>query len=179
MTMVIPAVRNYEVLEYLKSSESDAVFLLSCSILNLKYYVSYIKKLNKKVFLHVDLIKGLKPDKYALEYLKEDVGVEGIISTHLSILKSAKALDFYVVQRIFLVDSSAFKNGLNQAKDLKPDFIEIMPGILMEEVIKDVVREFELPIIAGGLIRTKEQVERIISAGAYAVSTSEVKLWSL
>lgn len=51
-----------------------------------------------------------------------------------------------------------------------------MPGI-MPSIIKQLVEEIEFPIIAGGLIQTREDAEIAIRAGASAISTSHYEVW--
>ena len=60
----------------------------------------------------------------------------------------------------------------------KADMIEIMPGIIYK-VIKSLKGKIDLPIVAGGLIQTKEEVLSAIRAGAYVVSTGNSSLWNL
>ena len=53
--------------------------------------------------------------------------------------------------------------------------IEIMPG-----VIGKIIKRFSMgtiPVIAGGLIETKNEVTDAIRQGAIAVSTGNQKLW--
>lgn len=65
---------------------------------------------------------------------------------------------------------------MNESIDLsKPDMIEIMPG-----VIGKIIKRFSMgtiPVIAGGLIETKNEVTDAIRQGAIAVSTGNQKLW--
>lgn len=51
-----------------------------------------------------------------------------------------------------------------------------MPGI-MPSIIKQLAEEIEFPIIAGGLIQTREDAEIAIRAGASAISTSHYEVW--
>jgi glycerol uptake operon antiterminator len=58
----------------------------------------------------------------------------------------------------------------------QPDYLEVLPGI-MPEIIKEVRKEAGIPVIAGGLIRTVENVTEALEAGAEAVTTSNPQLW--
>ena len=56
-----------------------------------------------------------------------------------------------------------------------PHFIEIVPG-----VIPKIVKKFAagpVPIIAGGLIETRQEVTAALSSGALAISTGCKDLW--
>ena len=54
--------------------------------------------------------------------------------------------------------------------------IEIMPGIAYK-AIKSLRSTLSLPIIAGGLIDTVEEIENATSSGAAAISTGKMELW--
>ncbi len=81
------------------------------------------------------------------------------------------------VQRFFIIDSHSTDTTIETAKNTKPDMIEIMPGIATK-VISKLKETITVPIIAGGLIETKAEVETAVKCGATAVSTSNVKLWA-
>ena len=58
----------------------------------------------------------------------------------------------------------------------KPDYIEVLPGA-MTDIIAEVKERTGVPILAGGFIRTVEDVERALNAGATAITTSKRELW--
>lgn len=80
------------------------------------------------------------------------------------------------VQRLFLLDSLALETSYKVIERAQPDYLEVLPGI-MPEIIKEVREQAQIPIIAGGLIRTKENVLQALEAGAEAVTTSNPDLW--
>ncbi|WP_296905799.1 glycerol-3-phosphate responsive antiterminator [Thermotoga sp.] len=108
---VIPAIRAEKDIEEAIDSPSNLVFLLTGTVANVEEAVYILKRGSKEVFIHVDLVKGLSLDRYSLEFLRDIVGVDGIISTHILLLKTARKLGLRIVQRVFLVDSSALENG--------------------------------------------------------------------
>lgn len=82
------------------------------------------------------------------------------------------------VQRVFMLDSLALKTLPGQLNVGKPDFIEILPGII-PRVIGEVAAATSTPVIAGGLIRYKDEVMAAMRAGAAAVSTSSPPVWDM
>ncbi|MBE6767015.1 MAG: glycerol-3-phosphate responsive antiterminator, partial [Ruminococcaceae bacterium] len=90
--------------------------------------------------------------------------------------RAAREHGIPTVQRIFSIDSQATKTSANAAGNYHPSYIEIMPG-----VIPKVIRHFcgctDIPIIAGGLIETADEVSAAIESGAVAVSTANKDLW--
>ena len=90
----------------------------------------------------------------------------------------AKELGMYTILRYFLLDSMAFENIRQQQHAVKPDYIEVLPGV-MPKVIGKVCKMSKTPIIAGGLISDKESVMAALSAGAIAVSSTNHEVWKM
>ena len=82
------------------------------------------------------------------------------------------------IQRAFLLDSMSMRSLLAQVETNKPDFIEILPGII-PNVIQEIVRKTSVPVIAGGLIRSKQDVMQALNAGVIAVSTTTQEVWEM
>ena len=93
-----------------------------------------------------------------------------------SMIKTARKLGVFTVQRFFIVDSQSVNTTLEGIKASKPDMIEIMPGIVTK-VIADLKSKLNIPIIAGGMIDSKMEVRDALLNGATAVSTSHRELW--
>lgn len=58
-----------------------------------------------------------------------------------------------------------------------PNLIEIMPGVIPKAL--SLFADKGIPVIAGGIIETKEEVTAALRSGAIAVSTGKFKLWQL
>jgi glycerol uptake operon antiterminator len=58
-----------------------------------------------------------------------------------------------------------------------PDAVEVLPGVILPLIAPRLKAVNLPPLIAGGLIRTRAQVEEILAAGAIGVSTGEAGLW--
>ncbi len=68
------------------------------------------------------------------------------------------------------------EKSCNLLDKTKPDYIEVLPGALTD-VIAEVKERTGVPILAGGFIRTVDDVERALNAGATAITTSKRELW--
>jgi Glycerol-3-phosphate responsive antiterminator (mRNA-binding) len=158
-------------------SDVDMVFLLHSNIMTINQCVKEIHSSGKKAFIHVDFAEGLGKDRFALEFLAKQ-GVDGILTTRTNIVKSAKEFDLITVQRFFMVDSHSVGTSVESIRISKPDIIEIMPGIITKK-IKEFSEKVDVPIIAGGIVETEEEVRAALAAGADVVSTGEVNLWKL
>ena len=53
---------------------------------------------------------------------------------------------------------------------------DLMPGIVTK-VIADLKASLNIPIIAGGLIETRKEIEEAVHSGASGISTSRAELW--
>lgn len=173
---VIAAVSSIEDVREALESPCDVLFLLEASVGTMKEMVELIHCSDKLAFIHVDLMKGLACDNEGLVYLKEVYRPDGVISTRGSVIRKAMELGFVTVQRLFVLDSKSIGRGAKQLREIRPDFAEVMPGI-MSKIIRRIVEQTKTPIIAGGLIDDKQEVIELIKAGAVCVSTSSRTLW--
>lgn len=174
---IIPAVRKMKDLEKLMRSDYSTIILLDTHISQIQSVVNLARSHHKKVLLHADLIEGLKNDEHAAEYLCQVVRPAGIISTRANVIMKTKQNGLIAIQRLFLLDTNALEKSYALLERTKPDYIEVLPGI-MPPIISEVYERTGIPIFAGGLIRTIADVEQAISAGASAVTTSKPELWS-
>lgn len=175
--MIIAAVKTEEELEAAKNSGVKIIFDLSPSILTLEDRVRGVHACGKRIFLHLDLAEGIGKDKAGLQYVKQKK-VDGIISTRVNIIKAAREVGLFTVQRIFAVDSHSIDTTMESIKASKPDMLEVMPGIATK-AIATLKARLTIPIIGGGLVDTEEEVQEIRRSGAAAVSTSKRALWGM
>ncbi|MEC1652217.1 glycerol uptake operon antiterminator GlpP [Bacillus vallismortis] len=173
---ILPAIRNMKQFdEFLNSSFSYGV-ILDIHLGQLKGVIREAQKHGKNMMVHVDLIQGIKHDEYGAEFICQDIKPAGIISTRSNVIAKAKQKKIYAIQRLFLLDTSAMQKSMEFVGKHKPDFIEVLPGIV-PSLIQEIKEKTGIPIFAGGFIRTEEDVERALKAGAVAVTTSKTKLW--
>lgn len=173
---ILPAIRNMKQFdEFLNSSFSYGV-ILDIHLGQLKGVIREAQKHGKIMMVHVDLIQGIKHDEYGAEFICQDIKPAGIISTRSNVIAKAKQKKIYAIQRLFLLDTSAMEKSMEFIGKHKPDFIEVLPGIV-PSLIQEIKEKTGIPIFAGGFIRTEEDVEQALKAGAVAVTTSNTKLW--
>ncbi len=173
---IIGALNDVKKIDRVIDSPCKIVFLLTGNIMNLEWVVNKLRENGKFVCIHIDLIEGFSKHPIALEYINKTIAPDGIISTKSSIIRAAKSLGIFTIQRFFLLDSLALVTGKESIKNIRPDAVEILPG-LMPKIIQEIHKETRVPIIAGGLIRSKEDVIQSLNAGAMGVSTSEQDVW--
>lgn len=75
-----------------------------------------------------------------------------------------------------MLDSKGMHSVAETIENTRPDLIEIMPGVI-PKALRLFSRQ-EIPVIAGGLIETKQEVTAALSSGAVAVSTGKKELWN-
>ncbi|MDK2902771.1 MAG: glycerol uptake operon antiterminator [Clostridiales bacterium] len=173
---IIAAVRNEDRLKAALMAPVRVIFLLHGNICALADTIKSIKDADKMVFVHLDLIDGLGRDQAAVQYMADYIKPDGIITTHNNLARYAKDSGLLIIQRIFLLDSMSLDRGIAGIGQTGPDAVEILPGTLPREIAYCHTRLL-CPIIAGGLIRTKDDIIAALNAGAMAVSTSDETLW--
>ncbi|MCL5032769.1 MAG: glycerol-3-phosphate responsive antiterminator [Thermotogae bacterium] len=174
---VIPAIRRSEDVKIICHLQDRVVFLLETSLNEYRDQIDTLKQSGHKVFVHLDLIKGLKSDPAGLDFILKENKPDGIISTHKTILDIAKKYGLIRIHRIFMIDSEALISGQQLVQSVHPDFVEILPGLALIAIEEDELKRFSFPLIAGGLVTTKAQVNALTARGVVAVSTSKNFLW--
>ncbi len=176
---VVAAVKDMEgLLSCCELEDIRVVFILFGDICTIRDIVGRVKETGRMAMVHIDLIAGLGSKEVAVDYIKQNTQADGIITTKPALIKRGKELSLCTVLRYFLIDSMALENIRNQQHTVKPDFIEVLPG-LMPKVIKEICQISRTPIIAGGLINDKEDVMNVLSAGVIAVSTTNRDVWRM
>jgi glycerol uptake operon antiterminator len=172
---VIAAVRD-RFFEPALNSPASVIFLLGGDISTIGDKIRAAKEKGKFIFVHIDLTDGIGKDKSGLKFLYS-LGADGILSTRGNLIKFAKEIGFITIQRFFVYDSYGVNGIEDMVNNTKPDFIEIMPGL-----IDKITARFSkgiTPLIAGGLIETKQEITNALNSGAFAVSTGKEELWNM
>lgn len=157
-------------------NQLSGVFLLTGHIGVIKGYVDLFKNHDVPVFLHLEKIGGLCTDPYGLDYLAKVIKPTGIITTKTNVVKVAKQMGLFTIQRFFLVDTEGLENISKSLRQFEPDIIEVMPARI-PEMIGEIKKFTSLPIITGGLLFERSHTMECLRHGATAVSSSKSELW--
>ncbi|WP_163538233.1 glycerol-3-phosphate responsive antiterminator [Gracilibacillus sp. YIM 98692] len=177
---MIAAVRHLSDAEKALESGVDNLFFMGGNVKDLIHVVRETSDAGKGAFIHLDLIRGLSStDKESVAFVAEYIGADGIITPKSHLIKEAKKVGLYSILHFFVLDSLALENSLKLAKTVRPDGIEIMPGIIDKVVSRFAEDLTDIPVIASGLIETKQEISTILQAGATSLSVSDSNLWSL
>ena len=179
---VIAAVKSDAGLQAaVEMEEIQVIFVLYGDVCTIPEILERIKAAGKKAMVHIDLIAGLSAKEISVEFIARQTRADGIITTKPALVRRAKELGIFAVLRFFVIDSLALKNIENlemQCGTSRPDFIEVLPGV-MPKVLGRIAKVSRIPMIAGGLITQKEDVIAALSAGAIAVSSTNQDVWNL
>lgn len=175
---IITAVKDDEGLCQAMETDSPVVFVLYGTICTVPEIVKTIKDHGKIAIVHVDLIMGLGSKEVVVDFIHKSTKADGIISTKAPLVKRAMELGMIGGQRTFLIDSMALDTTKKQLAVFRPDFMEIMPGV-MPKILRTVRTYTDIPLVAGGLISDKKDILAAFDAGVDAVSTTKADLWGL
>ena len=157
-------------------SPAQVLFYLSADLLTVKDRISQAREAGKYVMVHMDLAEGIGKDRTGIRYLAQ-CGAHGILSTRAQLIRLAKEQDLVTIQRFFALDSKGMESIDEMLSSSNPHLMEIMPGVIGKAISR--FPKTGIPIIAGGLIETKQEVTDALKAGATAVSTGREALWYL
>lgn len=179
---VIAAVKSDAGLQAaVEMEEIQVIFVLYGDVCTIPEILERIKAAGKKAMVHIDLIAGLSAKEISVEFIARQTRADGIITTKPALVRRARELGIFAVLRFFVIDSLALKNIENlemQCGTSRPDFIEVLPGV-MPKVLGRIAKVSRIPMIAGGLITEKEDVIAALSVGAIAVSSTNQDVWKL
>jgi glycerol uptake operon antiterminator len=175
---VIAAVKREEDLETAIKSQVNTIFLLCADIFNAESMVKRIQDADKSALIHIDFLEGIGKDTKAIDYIIQVIQPDGIISTKSSHIKIAKEKGMFTIQRFFLIDSKSYEMTIKSVKSIQPDMIEVMPGV-MPEIIGRITGHLSIPVIAGGLISSKQDIVDALKSGALGTSTGNKDLWGV
>jgi glycerol uptake operon antiterminator len=174
---VIPAFRDIKSFRIQGLSNTSVLFILGGTIFDLPDIVEQARRYKKLIFVDIDLIKGIGRDAPGIRFLVKESHVDGIITTHSNLIKSAQQEGLASIQRIFVLDSESLKGGLRAIEKSNPDALEVLPGLVLPKIIKQIGVITSIPVIAGGLITRKEEIQEILASGAVGVSTTSPHLF--
>ena len=172
---VIAAIRD-DRWEAALHSPAQVLFYLSADLTTVRRRITQAHEAGKILLIHLDLADGIGKDRSGIRYLAQ-LGVDGIISTKAQLIRTAKELGLVTVQRFFLLDSKGMEAIDETLRSVTPHLMELMPGLIGKAIHR--FSEGDIPVIAGGLIETKQEVTDALRAGAAAVSTGADTLWYL
>ena len=157
-------------------SPAQVIFYLSANLLSVAEKVQQAHEAGKFVMVHMDLAEGIGRDRAGIRFLAQ-CGVDGVISTKAQLIRLAKEQNLITVQRFFALDSKGMESIEEMLRNTNPHLMEIMPGVIGKAISR--FKKCGIPVIAGGLIETKQEVTEALGIGATAVSTGQEQLWYL
>lgn len=176
-SIIASIIKHKDIEKALKYKDNiSAVFILIGDFVNLKEIVKLFRNEGIDVYIHIEMIKGLKLDEFGIKYIKNEINPTGIISTKSNHIKIAKAIHLFAIQRFFLADYNMLDNIISTTKKSEPDAIEIMP-VQTSYLFSKIKNEVDTMIISGGLVDNIESVNLALKNGAQCVSTSNISLW--
>lgn len=173
---IVPACADMKSFEKFLESPYEIGIILEVHISMIKHIMRLANQHGKKIMFHMDLINGIHNNEYGTEYICQEFKPFGLISTKGSVIQKAKQNGVLAIQRMFLIDSHGLKKTLALIEKVNPDYVEVLPGIL-PRMIRSLKETIAVPLLAGGLIRSPDDVEKALASGATAVTTSDRTLW--
>ncbi|WLV80649.1 glycerol-3-phosphate responsive antiterminator [Lacticaseibacillus styriensis] len=178
-SMVIPSLINGRDLNYALRVPSKVILLSGVSIGNLREFVHAIHENQKQAVAHIDILGGFKSDDIGMHLLKNLYKLDGILSANVRALSQGKHWGMTTIYRLPLIDSLSLAKAHDFLKNSDSyDAVQVLPAVgAIAEVkrIKQMVTH--KPLIASGLLETRNQVKLAFSSGYQLIATSQKDLW--
>ncbi len=146
-------------------------------VVNIIDIIEKLREAGKIVMVNIDLIAGFAPKTSVIDYIEKFTHAEIVVSQRASLLRYAKDRGFITMHRFFIVDSHAYRCIGKQLKISRADLVNIAPG--WSQVIAWAVEQYDINVVASGLITTLETVNDNLKAGAIAICSTNKDVWKL
>lgn len=173
---IIPAISDYKSLKLFLQTNNVYAVLLGFELAELADVIQELHAHQRKVLVHIDLIRGIASDEFGANHLIQNLLVDGVISIRPAVIQRTRKRGKIAILRIFLRDTMSMKKSISIINQAQPDYVELLPavgGTLLESVRKRIGP----PVICGGLISDKTQIQDCLNHGAIGVTTSNPSFW--
>jgi len=169
---VVPSMKRLE-----KFIETDLVvcILQDIHISLLEHMIKTLHDNNKLALVHIDMVHGISSDEHGAEFLCQRLRADGVISSKTRIIETTKKNKKIAIQRMFLIDSKSIERGIETVQKSQPDIVEVMPAIAYK-IIPYIKSQINMPLIGGGLLKSKEDILQGLEAGCMAFTVSDLCL---
>ncbi|MUN56005.1 glycerol-3-phosphate responsive antiterminator [Kocuria koreensis] len=175
---VIASIKDEKSLSAALRSEREVFFILYGTLIDIAGIVDRVKNAGKLALVNIDFIEGISSHDEAVRWFASTTDTDGILTSKPTVVRAARKAGLIGIQRSFLVDSISYRQLPRTLKQGEPDFVEILPGCV-PRVIEWLRDDFSTPIIAGGLVCERREVNAALEAGALAIATSDQKVWKM
>jgi glycerol uptake operon antiterminator len=157
------------------TSRTPIVFMLRGNGLALGPAIRQIHAAGKLAAVHLDLVDGVRADGRGVAWLAR-AGADAIITSHGRLMSVIRDEGAVAIQRLLLSRRTHLDTAFSAVSRARPDIIEVLPGVILP-ALAGVMPPFGVPLLAGGFIRTAEDAQAVLAAGAAGVTTSTASLW--
>lgn len=169
---VVPSIRRLGDLEQALAGECPVILLTGADIVSLKTLSDKVHAAGKRALINMELLGGFGRDQTGIKLLKNYYHVDGVMSTDSKRLGMARGVGLYTIQRFMLTDSKALDTTLRILKTSPAQAAELLPAMAALPVVKQLRAVTDMPLLAGGFIRTQADLDRLAGAGFNGVTTS-------
>jgi glycerol uptake operon antiterminator len=159
------------------ASRAQVVFVLRGNGLELAGLVERVHDAGKLIAVHLDLVDGIKADHWGVSWLAR-TGVDAVITSHGQLMSVIRNEGATAIHRLLLSRREHLDTAVAALARSRPDIVEILPGVILP-AIAPLLPRLEVPMLAGGFIRTPFDARAALAAGAIGVTTSSEALWDL
>lgn len=171
----IPVIPSMKRLEKFIASNLTVCLLQDVHIALLEHMIKTLHEHHKLALVHIDMIHGVSNDEFGAEFVCQRLRADGIISSKTRIIEATKKSKKIAIQRMFLIDSKSIERGIETINKSHPDIVEVMPAIAYK-IIPTIVSHIQVPLIGGGLLKSKADIEEGLQAGCVAFTVSDLCL---
>lgn len=119
----------------------------------------------------MDTVEGLSHDAAAAAFVAERLGIRMMITRRPALALHAVKLGCLALLHVHCLDSTGFQRGL-ESHPGRPVGTALSPGLVLEHLAPAQRASLPKPVLAYGLVRSTEDLDAALAAGATSVMTT-------
>lgn len=172
---IIPSIWTIAQREAAMVSPHSLVHVAGGKLGTIETFIQPLKRAGKNLWVHVDMIAGLKMDVEGLSVIEKLVNPQAIVTSNLSLAGMARKMNKPVVLRVFLHDTQSLQSSLSAIYRIRPNVVCCMPAIVFPYVRQE-LSTLGIPILVAGLVRSEVLRDELLNQGV-SVEIGDFRLW--
>lgn len=159
------------------NSPGPVIHLAGGSLTKLSGWVQEVRRTDKQLWLHIDMVSGLGRDDESISYSQQSWRPDAYVTGNLGLAQSIRAKGLPLVLRVFVHDTQSALKSAEAIRKLQPAIVQVMPAIATPTVqARFVNMSPRSEIMGAGLVSSVEERDRLLASGI-RLDISNPLLW--
>lgn len=172
---IIPSIWTIGQRDAASLSAHSLVHVAGAKLGSITEFVQPLQMAGKRLWVHVDMIAGLKMDREGMSVVATLVEPAAIVTSNVTMARMARDMNKSVVLRVFIHDTQSLDSSLAAIERVRPNIVCCLPSMVFPFVSRELVA-LRIPLVAAGLVRSAAHRDSLIKLGV-SVEIGNIHLW--